>query len=267
MSSSGAAFLAAIALFSLLGAGGGCAPRSVPPGAGVEHDRDFHYEHRYFSFTLTHVEVIGEEVKLTFMYTNRTEAPERAFPSRSNTYLVDNLGNRYQNTDTSLISGNQTFPPRVPEKVWFIFGKVHRHASAVNLAMKWAYGGPSCPPTFPCVVDITLRHIPLNWAGPSIPPPNVQAQQGRIQAEVIFDNQLGEPVVLYWVDLQGKETLYRELQPGETYRQGTFLTHSWRIRSKHTGEAKGTLVVDRSGQVVRITQDGLLVTAGGEKTP
>src|SRR3972149_7697634 len=103
-----------IALLCLLGMVGGCA--GLPPRS----DQDFRYTRGAYSFELTNLDVIGDQVKLTFLYTNRTNSVQRGSPSADETYLLDNLGNRYEYASHSF-GMLHSFPPGVPEKIWFAF--------------------------------------------------------------------------------------------------------------------------------------------------
>ena len=46
-------------------------------------------------------------------------------------------------------------------------------------------------------------------------------------AAIIFLNGTNRPLRVYWLDFRGDAKFYRELQPGEAYRQQTYLTHPW----------------------------------------
>jgi len=122
----------------------------------------FRFDQSFYSFDLTNVDVVGDQVRLTFLYTNRTDEPQRGWAWPDDTYLVDNLGNRYQYASDSLGGGQRSFPPGVPEKVWFSFGKIHPRATSVNFVLRWRV---STPPSI--WVNGIIRDIPLNWARPS----------------------------------------------------------------------------------------------------
>ncbi len=46
-------------------------------------------------------------------------------------------------------------------------------------------------------------------------------------AAIIFLNGTNRPLRVHWLDFRGDAKFYRELQPGEAYRQQTYLTHPW----------------------------------------
>ncbi len=104
--------------------------------------KGFRYSHKFFTMDLTNVEVVGDEVKLTFVYTNRTDSPrDGGLGSRdiNATYLVDNLGNRYAYTGHSFYI-MRSFPPQIPERIWITFGKLRPGASSMNLVLHWVAG-------------------------------------------------------------------------------------------------------------------------------
>jgi hypothetical protein len=76
--------------------------------------------------------------------------------------------------------------------------------------------------------------------------------EGRIATEVRFENRTAGSVLVYWVNYQGKEVFYRELQPGESYSQPTYVTHPWRVREKRGGNLIRSVVAGETRQVVTI---------------
>jgi len=49
---------------------------------------------------------------------------------------------------------------------------------------------------------------------------------------ISFRNSLRTTTVrVYWVNFQGKLTLYRTLKPGQAYTQHSFITHKWIVKS------------------------------------
>ncbi len=47
------------------------------------------------------------------------------------------------------------------------------------------------------------------------------------RATIVFTNATGRPLQIYWLDFRGDRRFYRDLKPGESYRQSTYLTHPW----------------------------------------
>jgi hypothetical protein len=50
---------------------------------------------------------------------------------------------------------------------------------------------------------------------------------GDTPASITFDNQSGETVAIYWLDYTGARVLYNTLTSGQSYPQGTWITHPW----------------------------------------
>ncbi len=56
---------------------------------------------------------------------------------------------------------------------------------------------------------------------------------------VTFVNQLDEAVRVYWLNFSGRRVFYRDIEPGERYRQQTFVTHPWVITNSNTEHGAG----------------------------
>ncbi len=59
---------------------------------------------------------------------------------------------------------------------------------------------------------------------------------------ITFDNAVGTPVEVYWIDFEGNEQRYGTLEPGITWEQGTYETHAWRF--KKDGRVLGVYVAN-----------------------
>lgn len=66
---------------------------------------------------------------------------------------------------------------------------------------------------------------------------------------VNFSNQA---VWVYWLNYDGQEVFYRQLQPNEAYVQQTYLTHPWCIRNAGTGQAVYSTTVREKGSLAII---------------
>ena len=99
------------------------------------------YKHRLFLIELTNVEAFDNEIKLTFMYTNRTDKLQHGGPvvPSVRAYLVDNLGNRYPYASDSI--EKREWPPEIPIEVSMTFAKTKPGASNVTLILPWAAWG------------------------------------------------------------------------------------------------------------------------------
>jgi hypothetical protein len=61
-----------------------------------------------------------------------------------------------------------------------------------------------------------------------------------VAATLVFTNNFtNRSVVTFWINYQCQEQRYRTLAPGESYSQGTYVTHPWRVR-----DTNGALVKD-----------------------
>jgi hypothetical protein len=70
--------------------------------------------------------------------------------------------------------------------------------------------------------------------------PSLQAQTAQLEGSVRsiesvrsttvrFENVSLIPVQIFWLNYEGKRVLYNTLAPGQSYVQGTFVTHPWLV--------------------------------------
>ncbi len=59
---------------------------------------------------------------------------------------------------------------------------------------------------------------------------------------VLFKNNTIYKADVYWVDYEGKEVRYGQLEPGQSYLQSTFSTHPWRIREPQSKAELGLFI-------------------------
>ncbi len=131
---------------------------SAVPTPGVAPPRGlqgFRYNDKAFAFELTTAEVTGDEIKLTFLYTNRQDDPGEGYMDINSTYLVDNLGNRYRYTGDSF-DKRRVFPPQIQEQIWITFAKLRPGATSANLVLSWCAKGLDV-----CFKSVVIRNIPL----------------------------------------------------------------------------------------------------------
>jgi hypothetical protein len=75
---------------------------------------------------------------------------------------------------------------------------------------------------------------------PALPPldplfvMSLQSINSNTPTEILFRNALNEGVNVLWINYQGNEVFYVFLNPGDTYLQGTYVTHPWLVRSAAT---------------------------------
>ena len=51
-----------------------------------------------------------------------------------------------------------------------------------------------------------------------------------------FSNKRSGPVKVYWIDYDGRRQHYRDLAPGSSYEQQTFMTHPWVVTEARPGQ-------------------------------
>ncbi len=66
-------------------------------------------------------------------------------------------------------------------------------------------------------------------AGPTLTP-DVQPDLQSDEVTVTFVNNSANDVEVFWVDGDGGEQKYLDITPGDSFDQGTFPTHVWRVR-------------------------------------
>ena len=89
------------------------------------------------------------------------------------------------------------------------------------------------------------------------------------QTQVTFENRSAEPVNMYLVNNDGKEELYKVLQPGQHHSATTYISHEWRVRSEKTGMLIKTVAVESTTKNVVIVESDVraLLTQGVSLSP
>jgi hypothetical protein len=72
---------------------------------------------------------------------------------------------------------------------------------------------------------------------------------------ITFINESGRAVDVYWADYQGEEQFWFELQPGQSQRQETYVTHAWCMRDKTSQIALLAAVATQAEQVATMLGD------------
>jgi TolB-like protein len=131
---------------------GASTPKGSAPGSGGL--QGLRFGHKFFTFEVSNIELVGDEVKIWFTYVNRKDEPANGNIDNglNSTYLVDNQGNRYGTTGNSFDS-SRTFPPQIPERIWVSFGKLRPAVSTMNLVLRW-WAGESA--------NVVIRGIPAS---------------------------------------------------------------------------------------------------------
>jgi hypothetical protein len=73
--------------------------------------------------------------------------------------------------------------------------------------------------------------IPLSPAGTLA----LRSQTGDMPTSIVFMNEYGRELAVYWVNYAGQLVFYRILDPGDFYVQQTYLTHPWIVYDQATG--------------------------------
>jgi hypothetical protein len=72
---------------------------------------------------------------------------------------------------------------------------------------------------------------------------------------ITFVNWSGRAVNVYWVNYEGMEEFYFELQPGESGKQETYATHPWCVRDKASNAALLAIVATEDEQVATVLRE------------
>jgi uncharacterized protein (TIGR03067 family) len=75
--------------------------------------------------------------------------------------------------------------------------------------------------------------------------------EGEIASPIAFQNNSSSVRKVYWIDKKGERQLFRELKPGESYEQGTFLSHPW-VVTDADGNALGIYYPDGQKRTVTL---------------
>ena len=59
---------------------------------------------------------------------------------------------------------------------------------------------------------------------------DLRSIESKNKTSIRFVNNHENQVHVYWIDFKRKEVLYKSLAKGESYIQGTYLTHQWLVR-------------------------------------
>ena len=69
---------------------------------------------------------------------------------------------------------------------------------------------------------------------------------------VSFVNRRAEAVDVFWINYQGSEKFYFTLQPGQSLRQQTYMTHAWCVRDRAHDAALLAVVAAQDEQVATL---------------
>jgi hypothetical protein len=57
----------------------------------------------------------------------------------------------------------------------------------------------------------------------------LRSPTSSVAASVVFENNSGQPVKIYWITFAGERKLYKEIASGQAYLQSTYVSHIWAI--------------------------------------
>lgn len=100
---------------------------------------------------------------------------------------------------------------------------------------------------------LTTVNTQIANAGPAICPAESvsKSTSGKITTKISFKNRLKQTVKIYWLNYSGRRVLYRQLKPGESYTQQTYVTHPWVVTD--IGDAcLGVYYPDSKARVVKL---------------
>jgi hypothetical protein len=92
---------------------------------------------------------------------------------------------------------------------------------------------------------------------------------GSTLTSITFINRSSRAVNVYWIDYEGSEKFWFELQPDEALKQETYVTHPWCARDKTTGAPLLAVVATEEEQVATVpavatTEDEQMAMGLGE---
>ena len=76
---------------------------------------------------------------------------------------------------------------------------------------------------------------------------------GSVETVITFINASDGAITVNWIDYEGKEQFWFELQPGQSQRQETYVTHPWCVRDKTRNTALLAVVASRAEQLATIS--------------
>jgi len=82
---------------------------------------------------------------------------------------------------------------------------------------------------------------------------SLRSVEGSTLIAVTFLNRSGEAINVYWINYRGSEQFYFELQPGQSQRQKTYLTHAWCARDETSNAALLGVVATQDEQVATVS--------------
>lgn len=129
-------------------------------------------------------------------------------------------------------------------------GQFARASTRVNFSTGTASGGSGTGTTTSAVVK-GVKTSSCSAEG------SLKSSSGAA-TNLTFENATGGEISLYWLDYQGQRVLYKKLPAGQTYLQGTFVTHPWLLT-----DAQGACIGIYTPEVGGTTSLKLVPQTGG----
>jgi len=87
---------------------------------------------------------------------------------------------------------------------------------------------------------------------------NAQSVNSNISIHVLFKNETRIPVSVYWLNFQGGEQFYANIQPGQSHNQQTYVSHPWVIKNMNDSSFVGFYTpTQQNGQECRIHENNI----------
>lgn len=130
---------------------------------------------------------------------------------------------------------------------------VNSHAQTPgSIATRANLPSPTATATFTALPPTVT---PIRVASSSADCASLRSLLGDDLTSITFENWSGHPVNIYFVDPEGVEQFYFELQPGQSGEQVTYVTHAWCVRDKISNEALLAVVATENESVATILRD------------
>ncbi len=86
----------------------------------------------------------------------------------------------------------------------------------------------------------------------------IKSRVSDVGTEIVFENESEDVIQIYWLNFQGKRVKYADLEPTQTHRQPTFVTHPWVAATEEKG-CLGVYLPDGQTRTVKLQSEVDLV--------
>ncbi len=98
----------------------------------------------------------------------------------------------------------------------------------------------------------TSAPVPTQIPSPPPTPTPLRSIVSSIKVDLNFVNLTNRRVEIDWIDPDGKEVKYFDLEPSKSKIQGTFAGHAWRAKDVSTGKIVSEFIVAADSKVFNI---------------